>query len=113
MPTLRQRLTRPHAWLVILALVVCLAAVDAARPPAAQVTARAYIGCVRVYQRVGRPVIARYVRCRYVPSCSEYSIGAVGAHGLVRGVRLSLHRIRSCTREVPPGTLDPVPGAGR
>ena len=34
--------------------------------------------------------------CRYLPSCSEYSIEALKNYGLVKGLLLSLKRILSC-----------------
>tara|TARA_Y100000590_G_scaffold430367_1_gene543914 strand:+ start:261 stop:512 length:252 start_codon:yes stop_codon:yes gene_type:complete len=34
--------------------------------------------------------------CRYLPTCSEYSIEALQKFGLVKGVYISLKRILSC-----------------
>jgi len=34
--------------------------------------------------------------CRYLPSCSEYSIEALENYGLIKGLSLSLKRILSC-----------------
>ena len=34
--------------------------------------------------------------CRYLPTCSEYSIEALKTHGLFKGLFLSLKRIFSC-----------------
>jgi len=34
--------------------------------------------------------------CRYLPTCSEYSIGSLKKFGLVKGTFLSLKRILSC-----------------
>ena len=34
--------------------------------------------------------------CRYLPTCSEYSIDALKTYGLLRGSYLSLKRIFSC-----------------
>ena len=34
--------------------------------------------------------------CRYLPSCSEYSIDALKEYGLVKGTFVSLKRILSC-----------------
>ena len=67
------------------------------------------MAAVHAYQRVGRPLLAGHIACRYAPTCSDYSIGAVRRHGLLTGLRLSARRIRSCTRNVPPGTVDLVP----
>ncbi|KRO74954.1 MAG: membrane protein insertion efficiency factor [Pelagibacteraceae bacterium BACL5 MAG-120813-bin20] len=34
--------------------------------------------------------------CRYLPTCSEYSIEALKAYGLLKGTFISLKRILSC-----------------
>ena len=34
--------------------------------------------------------------CRYLPTCSEYSIEALQTHGFFKGLYLSLKRIISC-----------------
>ena len=96
--------------LLLLVLVGGLAlAADVSRLPANQLTARSYIGCVRIYQAVGRPLLKGKVACRYRPTCSDYSIAAVQRHGTLRGLVLTYKRIRSCTNDVPMGTVDPVP----
>ncbi|HZE68422.1 MAG TPA: membrane protein insertion efficiency factor YidD [Pyrinomonadaceae bacterium] len=96
--------------LLLTVLVSGLAlAVDVSRSPANQLTARAYVGCVRVYQAVGRPLLKGKVACRYRPTCSDYSIEAVQQHGTMRGLALTYKRIRSCTKDVPMGTVDMVP----
>lgn len=102
-----QRLRR---ILLLAALVAGLGfAWDVSRQPDRQLTARVYIGSVHVYQAVGRPLLKGRVACRYRPTCSDYSIGAVQQHGTLRGLVLTYKRIRSCTNEVPMGTVDLVP----
>jgi len=34
--------------------------------------------------------------CRYLPTCSEYSIEALKKFGLIKGIYISLKRILSC-----------------
>ena len=34
--------------------------------------------------------------CRYLPTCSEYSIDALKSYGLLKGIYMSLKRILSC-----------------
>lgn len=67
--------------------------------------ARGARALVRGYQRVraGRPS-----PCRFVPSCSTYSIEALEAHGLVKGLWLSARRIGRCHPWGGQG-YDPVP----
>lgn len=109
MPTLRERLKRPETYLILLALFVLATAADAFRTPERQVTARLYVGLVEFYQADLSPTVSRYIRCRYQPTCSEYSRQAVLRFGIIRGLVLSERRIRSCRHSVPMGTYDPVP----
>lgn len=46
--------------------------------------------------------------CRHIPTCSEYSLQALKAHGIVKGTALAANRISRCH---PWGTsgYDPVP----
>jgi len=113
MPELRERLTlhrRPEPYLVIYLLLVGLLVADTFQAPGYQVTGRAYVQAATLYQQHGHLALRGRVRCRYVPSCSHYSIEAVQRYGIRRGLVLSYHRIVSCRPEVPMGTFDPVPG---
>ena len=111
MSTLPERLWQRRFWIAALAALVVLVSLDSSRPPADQYTADAYVGAVRVYQAVGRPVIKPVCKCRYYPSCSEYSVEAVQTHGIRYGLFLTARRIASCNGSVPLGTWDPVPPA--
>jgi hypothetical protein len=108
-PALRQCLTRPGTWLALIAVVVALAVTDTQRDPDRQLLSRAYIAGVGVYQIVGRPLLEGRVQCRFRPSCSVYSVQAVRKYGIVRGLRLTISRVRSCRVEVPLGTYQSVP----
>jgi putative membrane protein insertion efficiency factor len=113
MSALRKSLKSPRTWLAALAALLVFALLDTCRDPADQVTARIYIGGVRVYQVCGRPLLTGKVRCRYHPSCSDYSIEAVRKHGLRHGLVLSIKRISACQSDVPFDTPDPVPDPER
>ena len=67
---------------------------------------RLLVGLVRSYQWTLRPVIG--ANCRFEPSCSHYTIGALQAHGAARGSVLAARRILRCN-PWHPGGYDPVP----
>lgn len=46
--------------------------------------------------------------CRYVPTCSEYAMQAILAHGALRGSVLAMGRLLRCHPFVR-GGYDPVP----
>ena len=48
-------------------------------------------GAVLAYQWTLRPVLG--CNCRFYPSCSDYALGAIAAHGALRGTSLSARRI--------------------
>jgi putative membrane protein insertion efficiency factor len=61
---------------------------------------------VRLYQWTLRPVLG--MNCRFEPSCSDYAIQALSAHGAWRGSRLAGRRILRCNPWFE-GGFDPVP----
>lgn len=89
------------------AAVIALAA-DSFRQPDHQLAARSYGTLVRVYQSAVAPLMRKWVRCRFEPTCSEYSLQAVRRYGIRHGLQLSLARVYRCQRNVPLGTRDHV-----
>jgi uncharacterized protein len=108
MSALRKPLKHPATYLLALLLLMGLATFDSTRPPAHQFTAQAYVAMIRVYQRAGSPLLAGFVRCRYVPTCSEYSQEAVRKYGIRKGLALTVERLWRCRSQVPMRTLDPL-----
>ena len=108
MSALRSLSKRPEPYLAVLLLVAVAIAVDSTRPAHAQVTASLYVHAVHAYQRFGRPVANRYIRCPTSPTCSEYTIQAVQKCGILRGIVMTVRRLASCQRSVKMGTFDPV-----
>lgn len=109
MPSLRKLTKKINAGFIVLFLLVVFVLLDSYRSPAVQITANTYSMGVRLYQKFSPPILSEYVQCRYLPSCSEYSLEAVKKYGIRKGIILSVRRIFSCRKEVPMGTFDPVP----
>ena len=49
---------------------------------------------IKIYKYLISPLIGP--SCRYLPTCSEYSIEALKTYGLFKGLFLSTKRILSC-----------------
>ena len=52
------------------------------------------IGLIKGYKYLVSPILGP--SCRYLPTCSEYSIEALKTYGFFKGTFLSLKRILSC-----------------
>ena len=49
---------------------------------------------IKAYKYIISPLIGP--SCRYLPTCSEYSIEALKTYGFIKGFSLSLKRVMSC-----------------
>ena len=56
--------------------------------------AKILINLIKTYKFVISPMLGN--SCRYLPTCSEYSIEALKTYGFSKGLLLSLKRIMSC-----------------
>ena len=63
-------------------------------------------GIIGFYRYVISPILGP--RCRYIPTCSEYSQTAVTRFGVIKGGWISIKRILSCHPWGNSG-YDPVP----
>jgi len=61
---------------------------------------------IRFYQRVISPMLGP--RCRYYPTCSNYTLEAIRVHGPWRGMALGAWRILRCN-PFSKGGFDYVP----
>jgi uncharacterized protein len=61
---------------------------------------------IEIYQRYLSPLTPP--SCRFYPTCSHYTYGAIARFGLAQGVRLGLKRLCKC-HPFHAGGYDPVP----
>tara|TARA_X000001036_G_scaffold310567_1_gene289297 strand:- start:213 stop:464 length:252 start_codon:yes stop_codon:yes gene_type:complete len=52
------------------------------------------INFIKAYKFIISPLLGN--SCRYLPTCSEYSIEALKTYGLIKGLLISFKRILSC-----------------
>ena len=52
------------------------------------------IQLIKCYKFLVSPLLGQ--SCRYLPTCSEYSIEALKEFGLIKGIFMSIKRILSC-----------------
>ncbi len=92
----------------ILAALLLVAAFDLARPAPQQVSARALIGAIHLYQATLSPRLGKLgVRCRFEPSCSHFAEGAIRRDGALVGSARAAWRVLRCGPWTPAGTYDP------
>ena len=66
----------------------------------------AALGLIRAYQHTLSHLFGG--SCRFYPSCSEYTYGAIERYGVMRGGWLGFRRIMRC-HPFTRGGYDPVP----
>ena len=52
------------------------------------------IGLINIYKMIISPYLTP--SCRYLPTCSEYTIECLKRYGLIKGISKSTKRILSC-----------------
>lgn len=114
MSALRPAVRPRRFWIKLAAAAVLAVAalVDWTQPPQRQVSVFLYERAVIApYRWTLRPFISAFVRCRYRPSCSQYSLDAMRGQGFPKGAWLTVSRLVRCMPWVPLGTRDPAPPA--
>ncbi len=91
-----------------LLLAAAVLAVDLARPPGRQASARLLLGGIHLYQATLSPRLGAFgVQCRFQPTCSHYAEGAIARYGALSGSLRAAWRIVRCGPWTPLGTYDP------
>lgn len=106
-PVPKPRAPRRRGRAVLLTLGLLLGA-DLCRAPQNQLSARALLGAIHLYQRTLSPQMPRLgVQCRFTPSCSHYAEGAITKDGALKGSLRTAWRLLRCGPWTPLGTSDP------
>lgn len=63
---------------------------------------------VHLYRLIDASGVLPRHRCRFVPSCSQYSLEALTKHGFIKGSFLSVRRILRCNPLCRKWEYDPV-----
>ncbi|MCK5779801.1 MAG: membrane protein insertion efficiency factor YidD [Psychrilyobacter sp.] len=61
---------------------------------------------ILIYQKFISPLLGS--NCRFLPTCSSYTIEAIKKHGSIKGTYLGVKRISKC-QPFHKGGYDPVP----
>ena len=65
-----------------------------------------FILFIRFYQKFVSPLFP--AKCRYYPTCSQYTLEAIQEYGAIKGTYLGIKRILRC-HPFHEGGYDPVP----
>ena len=65
-----------------------------------------FILLIRLYQKFISPLFP--AKCRYYPTCSQYTLEAIQEYGVIKGPYLGIKRILRC-HPFHEGGYDPVP----
>lgn len=99
---------RRRRLLIATGLLLALFGLDLLRAPERQLSARALLGAIDLYQATLSPRLPGLgVRCRFEPTCSRYAEGAIRKHGALLGGLRAAARIGRCGPWTPAGTVDP------
>ncbi|WP_069870650.1 membrane protein insertion efficiency factor YidD [Fusibacter sp. 3D3] len=60
---------------------------------------------IKLYQKFISPLLGS--NCRFLPTCSQYSVEAIEKYGAIKGGFLSVKRISKC-HPFHPGGYDPL-----
>jgi len=71
-----------------------------------QILSLPFIAVIKIYQWIISPVLGP--KCRFIPTCSTYSLEAFKKYGAFKGIWLTIKRIGKCHPWGGEG-YDPVP----
>ena len=71
-----------------------------------KIIANILIGIIKIYKMIISPYLAP--SCRYLPTCSDYTIDCLKTFGLIKGLFKATKRILSCHPFSKKDGFDPV-----
>ena len=100
---------KKRLWAAIAIMMIAIG-LDLRRAPSDQLTTRAAVGAIHVYQATLSPLYARMgVQCRFTVTCSHYGEAVMQRFGIVRGGAMAIKRVFRCGPWTPTGTVDMPP----
>ena len=72
-----------------------------------KISAFPFVMLIRFYQYALSPYLGGS-KCRFTPTCSEYSKESINRYGIIQGLKLSILRLIRCN-PLSKGGFDPVP----
>lgn len=69
---------------------------------------RLFIGIIKIYKKTISPILSYFgIKCKYYPTCSEYTRQAIEKYGIIKGCFLGIKRILKCN-PFSKGGYDPL-----
>ncbi len=69
---------------------------------------RLFIEIIKIYKKTISPILSYFgIKCKYYPTCSEYTMQAIQKYGIIRGCFLGIKRILKCN-PFSKGGYDPL-----
>jgi uncharacterized protein len=81
---------------LIVAGLIFMCMWDASAPPSQQVTAKAAVVGIRIYQQTYGRLFAGAHMCKFQPTCSHYGQMAIQKYGIEKGLWMTTGRILRC-----------------
>lgn len=57
---------------------------------------KAYLVFLFLYKIMVSPIWSKFAKCKFYPTCSEYSRICVEKYGIVKGLRMTFKRLSKC-----------------
>jgi uncharacterized protein len=100
---------KTRIWAAI-AIIMIAIALDLRRQPSEQLSTRAAVGAIHLYQATLSPLYGRMgAQCRFTITCSHYGEAVIRKFGVMGGGWMAAKRVFRCGPWTPMGTVDSPP----